>query len=41
MLRGGMGTGMPSYGEIYTQEQIEALVALIYTFAMDLGVSWQ
>jgi plastocyanin len=37
MLRGGMGTGMPSYGEIYTQDEIEALVAFIFTFVMDLG----
>jgi plastocyanin len=37
MLRGGMGTGMPSYGEIFTQEEIEALVAYTYTFVMDLG----
>jgi plastocyanin len=37
MLRGGMGTGMPSYGEIYTGAQIEALVSFIYTFVMDLG----
>jgi mono/diheme cytochrome c family protein len=37
MLRGGMGTGMPSYGEIYTRAEIEALVAFTYTFVMDLG----
>jgi hypothetical protein len=37
MLRGGMGTGMPSYGEIYTADQIEALVSFNYTFVMDLG----
>ncbi len=36
ILRGGMGTGMPSYGEIYTQAEIEALVAYTYTFVMDL-----
>jgi hypothetical protein len=36
-VRGGMGTGMPSYGEIYTPAEIEALVAYFYTFAMDLG----
>ena len=37
MLRGGMGTGMPSYGQIYTDEQIDGLVSYIFTFVMDLG----
>ena len=36
MVRGGMGTGMPSYGEIFTEEEIEALVGYLYTFVMDL-----
>ncbi|MCJ7550440.1 MAG: cytochrome c, partial [Anaerolineae bacterium] len=39
MLRGGMGTGMPAYGEIYTPEEIEALVAYFYTFVMDLDAA--
>lgn len=34
LLRGGMGTGMPAYGEIFTAEEIAALVGYIYTFVM-------
>jgi mono/diheme cytochrome c family protein/plastocyanin len=33
MIRGGMGTGMPSWGAIYTNEQLDALVGYIYNFA--------
>jgi mono/diheme cytochrome c family protein len=29
MLRGGMGTGMPEFGSLYTDEQMSALVAYI------------
>jgi plastocyanin len=36
LLRGGMGTGMPSYGAVYTPREIEALVAYLYTFVMSL-----
>lgn len=36
ILRGGMGTGMPYYGPIYTDEQIWALVAYLWTFQFDL-----
>jgi len=32
ILRGGMGTGMPSWGPIFTEEQTWALVAYLYTF---------
>ena len=32
ILRGGMGTGMPLYGPIYTQEEILALVNYMYAF---------
>ena len=32
ILRGGMGTGMPLYGPIYTQNEIDALVNYLYTF---------
>lgn len=35
MLRGGMGTGMPYWGPIHTPEQMDALVAYLYTFAMN------
>jgi mono/diheme cytochrome c family protein len=32
ILRGGMGTGMPSWGPIFTQKQTWDLVAFLYTF---------
>jgi mono/diheme cytochrome c family protein len=32
ILRGGMGTGMPSYGPILTNTEIDALVAYMYMF---------
>jgi mono/diheme cytochrome c family protein len=32
MIRGGMGTGMPYWGPIFTDEQLDALVSYIYTF---------
>jgi mono/diheme cytochrome c family protein len=32
ILRGGMGTGMPEFGSLYTNEQIAALVSYIRTF---------
>jgi mono/diheme cytochrome c family protein/plastocyanin len=33
MLRGGMGTGMPYWGPIFTPTQMDALIAYLYTFA--------
>ena len=36
ILRGGMGTGMPSWGLIYTEEQTWALVDYLWTFIFDL-----
>lgn len=35
ILRGGMGTGMPSWGPILTEEQTWNLVAYLYTFQFD------
>ncbi len=35
ILRGGMGTGMPSWGPIFTDEQTWSLVAYLYTFQFD------
>jgi|SRR5579859_7155592 len=32
IIRGGMGTGMPSWGPIFTEDQTWALVAYLYTF---------
>ncbi len=33
IIRGGMGTGMPYWGPIFTSTQIEALVGYLYIFA--------
>ena len=35
ILRGGMGTGMPSWGPILTEDQTWDLVAYLYTFQFD------
>ena len=35
ILRGGMGTGMPSWGLIYTEEQTWALVDYLWTFTFN------
>ncbi len=35
ILRGGMGTGMPMWGSIFTEEQIWDLIAFIYTFQFE------
>jgi mono/diheme cytochrome c family protein/plastocyanin len=35
ILRGGMGTGMPYYGPIYTEDEIWALVSYLWTFQFD------
>lgn len=37
ILRGGMGTGMPYWGPIFTDEQIWSIVAYLYTFQFDYG----
>jgi mono/diheme cytochrome c family protein/plastocyanin len=36
IIRGGMGTGMPYWGPIFTDEQTWALVDYLYTFQFDL-----
>jgi len=36
VLRGGMGTTMPSWGLIFTEEQTWAVVDYLWTFSMDL-----
>lgn len=36
ILRGGMGTGMPYWGPIFTDEQTWAAVAYLYTFQFEL-----
>jgi mono/diheme cytochrome c family protein len=35
IIRGGMGTGMPYWGPIFTPEQIDALVSYLYTFVLE------
>jgi mono/diheme cytochrome c family protein/plastocyanin len=35
ILRGGMGTGMPMWGSIFTDEQIWELVSYLYSFQFD------
>lgn len=35
MLRGGMGTGMPYWGPIFTGEEMDALIAYMYQIALD------
>ena len=35
IVRGGMGTGMPYWGPIFTQEQIWSLVDYLWTFQFD------
>jgi mono/diheme cytochrome c family protein len=36
ILRGGMGTGMPYWGPIFTEDQMWALVAYLWTFQFDM-----
>ncbi len=36
ILRGGMGTGMPNWGPVFTDEQIWALVAYIQSFQLEM-----
>ena len=33
IIRGGMGTGMPSWGAIFTTQQVDAIVGYLYTIA--------
>ena len=36
IIRGGMGTGMPYWGPIFTEDQTWALVAYLYSFQMEV-----
>jgi mono/diheme cytochrome c family protein len=38
ILRGGMGTGMPMWGSIFTEEQIWDLIAYLYSFQFEYYV---
>ena len=35
MLRGGMGTGMPEFGSLYTDEELWAMVSYVRSFLFD------
>jgi mono/diheme cytochrome c family protein/plastocyanin len=35
ILRGGMGTGMPMWGSIFTADQIQDLIAYLYSFQLE------
>ena len=35
ILRGGMGTGMPMWGSIFTEDQVWELIAYLYSFQFD------
>ena len=35
ILRGGMGTGMPMWGSIFTEQQTWDLVAYLYSFQFE------
>jgi len=39
IIRGGMGTGMPSWGAIFTEEQTWALVAYLWSFQFQLEIN--
>lgn len=39
LLRGGMGTGMPYWGPIFTEDQTWALIAYLWTFQFSLEVT--
>ncbi len=37
ILRGGMGTGMPEWGSLYTEEQMWDVIAFIRSFTLEYG----
>jgi mono/diheme cytochrome c family protein len=39
IIRGGMGTGMPYWGPIFTNEQIRSLVDYLWTFQFETEVN--
>jgi mono/diheme cytochrome c family protein/plastocyanin len=38
ILRGGMGTGMPMWGSIFTEEEISDLIAYLYSFQFEYPI---
>jgi cytochrome c oxidase subunit II len=40
IMRGGMGTGMPYWGPLFSDEQVWALVSFLYTFQFDYTWRW-
>lgn len=41
ILRGGMGTDMPYRGPVFTENEIDALIAYLFQFAMDTDAAVQ
>jgi mono/diheme cytochrome c family protein len=39
IIRGGMGTGMPSWGAIFTEDQTWALISYLWTFQFSSEVT--
>lgn len=37
IIRGGMGTGMPAWGTIFSDEELQALLAYLWTFQLSEG----
>jgi hypothetical protein len=37
IIRGGMGTGMPYWDPIFTDQDLDALIIYIYSFYMNPG----
>jgi len=35
IIRGGMGTGMPYWGPVFTEEEIDSLITYLYQFALE------
>jgi len=38
IIRGGMGTGMPSWGPIFTDDQTWQIIAYLWTYQFNLEV---
>jgi hypothetical protein len=38
ILRGGMGTGMPEWGSLYTEQNMWDVISFIRSFTFDYGV---
>jgi mono/diheme cytochrome c family protein len=38
MIRGGMGTGMPAWGPIFSDEELQALLDYLWAFQFSLQI---